>query len=53
MQNLAAVLCPQPCHRVSQNMLLSAFPCVTYTVNSLEVYRSQLLPSTDRNLACL
>lgn len=34
-------------------MPLSAFPCVTYTVNSLEVYRSQLLPSTDRNLACL
>lgn len=45
---------PQPCHCISKNMLLSAFPCITYTVNSLEVlYINQLLCSTNRNLACL
>lgn len=45
---------PQPCHCISKNMRLSAFPCVTYAVNSVEVlYINQLLHSTNRNLACL
>lgn len=45
---------PQPCHCISKNMRLSAFPCVTYAVNSVEVlYVNQLLHSTNRNLACL
>lgn len=45
---------PQPCHCISKNMPLSAFPCVTYAVNSLEVlYTNQLLCRANRNLACL
>lgn len=45
---------PQPCHCISKNMPVSAFPFVAYTVNFLEIsYINQLLCSTGRNLVCL
>ena len=45
---------PQPCLCISKKMPISAFLCVTDTVNSSGVwYMNQLLCSTPRSLACL
>lgn len=50
---LAAVLCPQPCHCVSQKCHFQLFHVSLILWTPSEVYRSQLLHSADRNLACL